>query len=151
MYKSSSQALREPKKKQGMYSIKELSGECDIQKKNEGFTVEDFLEDVRLINAGKQPHRIGIGLKHTPFQKFQDEEIQARNKSNNNTDKMTLKAAYNKRQDIELARMTVAEIQQNKRKELRAYEKLEMQLQKFEEDEENDQVELEKLMLANSS
>jgi hypothetical protein len=41
---------------------------------------------------------------------------------------MSLKAAYNKRQEIELARMTVAEIQQNKRKELRAYEKLEMQL-----------------------
>ena len=72
-------------------------------------------------------------------------------KSTNNTDKMSLKAAYNKRQEIELARMTVAEIQQNKRKELRAYEKLEMQLQKFEEDEDNDQVELEKLMLANSS
>ena len=47
-------------------------------------------------------------------------------KSTNNTDKMSLKAAYNKRQEIELARMTVAEIQQNKRKELRAYEKLEM-------------------------
>ena len=47
-------------------------------------------------------------------------------KSNNNTDKMSLKAAYNKQQQIDLARMTVAEIQMNKRKELRAYEKLEM-------------------------
>ena len=51
-----------------MFSILEEAEQHDcVHKQAGGFTVEDFLEDVRLINAGKQPHRIGIGLQHTPF------------------------------------------------------------------------------------
>lgn len=96
-------------------------------------TVKDFLADVQLIQQGKKPQNITIGLQFTEFQNFKDEEKRIEEE----------RVKGNFKLEIETAKRIINDIKNQKKKNLKVYEKLEKQLTQFEIQEE---AEIMKLM-----
>jgi hypothetical protein len=100
-------------------------------------TVAEFLADVELLKANKTPINMTIGLGNSELQKYKDEE----------SSKLAQKdRSYAKRVEIEQARRFAEELQNKKRRQLAVYEKLEKELTRFEVEEEEDEMELSKLI-----
>ena len=118
------------------YSL-EYQGNKLCTRDGKELTVADFLADVELIKAGQLPTSMTIGLQNTEYQRYQDEEK-----------KKDLEKArgYNRKVEMEQARRYAEELQNKKRKQLAVYEKLEKELTRFEVEEEEDQMELSKLV-----
>ena len=92
-------------------------------------TVQEFLRDVEMLKAGKQPKNVRIGLKYTEFQKMEDADRKAEEEREKNG---------NFKSDIAMANRQMGDLKYQKKKAMQLYEQLEHDLTKFELEEEEE-------------
>jgi hypothetical protein len=74
--------------------------ETPITKRETTFTVADFLADVQLIQAGKKPQHLGVGLANSEYQTFLDEEEKERLARKAKVQKSEMDMAFRVAQDL---------------------------------------------------
>jgi hypothetical protein len=76
-------------------------------------TVKEFLHDVEMLKAGKQPKNVRIGLRFTEYQKMEDEEKKAELEREKNG---------NFKNDIAMANRMMGDLKHQKKKGMELYE-----------------------------
>lgn len=99
---------RVQKKKSSFMSSQILEKQRDenalVSQSGQDVTVQNFLHDVQLMQQGKRPEHMSIGLQFTTFQKFKDDEEKEKH------DKERLCA----KNDIETSKRHMAELKRQK-------------------------------------